>query len=59
MAVDLDTPCVNPVTGETFQTLSHDPGAFVMQWTVLPGGYVPFEHIHLKQDEIFHIKKSA
>ena len=27
-----------------------------MQWTVQPNGYVPFAHIHLNQDEIFHIK---
>lgn len=27
-----------------------------MQWTVQPSGYVPFAHIHINQDEIFHIK---
>ncbi len=27
-----------------------------MQWTVQPKGYVPLEHIHPNQDEIFHIK---
>ena len=26
-----------------------------MEWTVQPGGYVPFEHVHLYQDEIFHV----
>lgn len=28
-----------------------------MEWIVQPDGYVPFEHIHLSQDEIFHVKQ--
>ena len=28
-----------------------------MEWTVNPGGYVPFEHIHVAQDEIFQVEK--
>ena len=28
-----------------------------MEWTVHPGGYVPFEHVHVNQDEIFHIRQ--
>ena len=28
-----------------------------MEWTVHPGGYVPFEHIHINQDEIFHVQQ--
>ncbi len=28
-----------------------------MEWTVHPGGYVPFEHVHVNQDEIFHIQR--
>ena len=28
-----------------------------MEWTVHRGGYVPFEHVHVKQDEIFHIQR--
>ena len=28
-----------------------------MEWTVHPGGYVPFEHVHVNQDEIFHIER--
>lgn len=28
-----------------------------MEWTVHPGGYVPFEHVHVAQDEIFHVEK--
>ena len=27
-----------------------------MEWTVHPGGYVPFEHVHVNQDEIFHVQ---
>lgn len=27
-----------------------------MEWIVEPRGYVPFEHIHVSQDEIFHVK---
>jgi quercetin dioxygenase-like cupin family protein len=57
MATDIYRPCINPITGETFQALSFSPEVFVMKWSVRPGGYVPFEHIHLNQDEIFHIQK--
>lgn len=28
-----------------------------MEWTVHPGGYVPFEHVHVNQDEIFYIQR--
>jgi len=28
-----------------------------MEWTVNPGGFVPFEHVHIAQDEIFHVQK--
>ena len=28
-----------------------------MEWTVHPGGYVPFEHVHVNQEEIFHIRQ--
>ena len=28
-----------------------------MEWIVQPQGYVPFEHIHISQDEIFHVKQ--
>ena len=28
-----------------------------MEWTVHPGGYVPFEHVHVHQDEIFHVQR--
>ncbi len=28
-----------------------------MEWIVQPGGYVPFEHVHINQDEIFHVQQ--
>ncbi|MDQ3687685.1 MAG: cupin domain-containing protein [Acidobacteriota bacterium] len=28
-----------------------------MEWIVQPEGYVPFEHVHLAQEEIFHVKE--
>ncbi|HEX6269380.1 MAG TPA: cupin domain-containing protein [Anaerolineales bacterium] len=57
MAIDLYQPFTNPVTKETFRCLSHNDQAYTTDWIVQPGGYVPFEHIHLSQDEIFHIKR--
>lgn len=57
MAINIYDNCTNPVSGESFRTISSDPDAYVMQWTVQPKGYVPFEHIHLNQDEIFHVKR--
>lgn len=57
MAVDVSQPLTNPITGETFRCLSSGPDAYVEEWTVRPGGYVPFEHIHLRQDEIFHVRR--
>jgi len=30
-----------------------------MEWTVAPGGFVPFEHVHVAQDEIFHVERGA
>lgn len=56
MAIDLYQPFTNPVTRETFRCISFTAEAFTMEWTVHPGGYVPFEHVHINQDEIFHIK---
>jgi quercetin dioxygenase-like cupin family protein len=56
MATNIYEPCTNPLSGETFKAISFDKDTFVMQWTVQPKGYVAFEHIHLNQDEIFHIK---
>lgn len=57
MAIDLYQPFTNPITKETFRCLSCTEEAYVMEWTVQPKGYVPFEHIHVLQDEIFHVKQ--
>jgi quercetin dioxygenase-like cupin family protein len=56
MAIDLYQPFTNPVTRETFRCISSTEEAFIMEWTVHPGGYVPFEHVHVNQVEIFHIQ---
>ena len=57
MAIDLYQPFTNPVTKETFRCLSATEEAYTMEWIVQPKGFVPFEHIHVNQDEIFHIKQ--
>ena len=56
MSIDLYKPFTNPITKETFRCLSFTPDAYTMEWIVQPEGYVPFEHIHLNQDEIFHLQ---
>jgi quercetin dioxygenase-like cupin family protein len=56
MAVDLSLPFFNPVTGETFRLLEVSQQAYLTEWHVQPGGYVPFEHVHLNQDEVFHVE---
>jgi quercetin dioxygenase-like cupin family protein len=56
MAIDLYKPFTNPITRETFRCISSTPEAYIMEWTVHPGGYVPFEHVHVAQDEIFHVQ---
>ncbi len=57
MAVDLFQPFTNPITGETFRCISSSEEAYITEWIVQPGGFVPFEHIHLSQDEIFHVQQ--
>jgi len=57
MAIDLQQPFTNPITKETFRCLSSGEEVYETEWIVGPGGYVPFEHVHLSQDEIFHIRK--
>jgi quercetin dioxygenase-like cupin family protein len=57
MAIDLYKPFTNPITKETFRCISSKPQAYVMEWSVAPGGYVPFEHVHVAQDEIFHVER--
>ena len=59
MPVDVFKPLTHPVTGEIFRCLSADVYAYVMEWTVAPRGYVPFEHVHLFQDEIFRVQTGA
>jgi quercetin dioxygenase-like cupin family protein len=57
MAIDLYKPFTNPITKETFRCISSTPEAYTMEWTVHPGGFVPFEHVHVAQDEIFHVAR--
>ena len=57
MAIDLYQPFTNPVTKDTFRCRSCTEEAYAMEWTVAPEGYVPFEHIHMSQAEIFHVKR--
>jgi len=57
MAVNLFEQTVNPITGEGFKCISHNEDAYVMEWTLKPEGYVPFEHIHFNQDEVFTVKE--
>lgn len=59
MAVPIFQAFVNPVSKETFHYLKADAESCVMNWRVEPGGYVPFEHIHLNQDEIFEVKSGV
>ena len=54
--IDVYQPVTDHITGETFKGIKADPKAFVMEWIVQPQGYVPFEHVHLNQDEIFEVK---
>jgi quercetin dioxygenase-like cupin family protein len=56
MAVILYDGFTNKVTGETFRCISFDQSAFRFDWIVEPQGYIPFEHIHLNQDEIFYVR---
>jgi quercetin dioxygenase-like cupin family protein len=55
MPVDLYLPFTNRVTGETFRCVSSTEEAYITEWIVDPGGFVPFAHVHLAQDEIFHV----
>ncbi|MBC7776954.1 MAG: cupin domain-containing protein [Phycisphaerae bacterium] len=57
MAINIFQPFINPVSKETFQYEKADAESCVMRWRVEPGGYVPLEHIHLKQDETFEVQQ--
>lgn len=55
MAINLYHGFSNPVSGESFRCLSYNEKAFVFEFSVKPNGAVPFEHIHLHQEEIFSV----
>ena len=55
MATNVYDPCPNPISGEMFRMISFNEDTCVMQWTVEPTGHVPFEHVHLNQDETFEV----
>lgn len=57
MATDVYKGFTNPVSKESFRCLSSSEEAYTMEWIVQTEGYVPFEHIHYFQDEVFHILK--
>lgn len=57
MAIDLYKGFTNKIAGETFVCTSAEEAAFCFDWIVQPEGYVPFNHIHLNQDEVFYIKE--
>lgn len=59
MAIDLYKPFTNPITKETFRCISSKPESYTMEWTVAPAGFVPFEHVHMAQDEIFRVERGA
>lgn len=55
--IDLYQPFTNPISRETFRCTSFTEESYTMDWIVAPGGFVPFEHIHTNQDELFHVKQ--
>jgi mannose-6-phosphate isomerase-like protein (cupin superfamily) len=57
MSVDLYQPFTNPITQETFRCLTSNEEVYETEWIVGPGGYVPFEHVHLNQEEVFHVRR--
>lgn len=57
MAIDLRQPFFNPITGESFRLIDHTEAAYVTEWLVQPSGFVPFEHVHVNQDEVFHVEE--
>lgn len=55
MGIDLYKGFTNPVSGESFRCLSYTRESIAFEFIVQPKGAVPFEHIHLNQDEIFKV----
>lgn len=56
MPLNIFESFTNPITGEYFKTMAVTTASFTMDWKVQPKGYVPFEHIHYNQDEVFLVK---
>ncbi len=56
MAINIYDIHINPISKESFRCISLTDESYKMHWIVQPKGYVPLEHIHLNQDEIFHIQ---
>lgn len=54
--IDIFKTYIDPASKESFRGISLDENAYKMEWIVQPEGYVPLEHIHLKQDEIFEVQ---
>ncbi len=57
MATNVYEGFSNKIAKEHFRCISNTEEAFIIEWTVQPKGYVPFEHIHLNQDEIFKVQE--
>ena len=55
MPLDIFKEYKNPVSKESFLCISNTEDAYTMEWTVAPGGYVPFAHTHEKQTETFTV----
>lgn len=57
MAINIYESVTNPVSGETFKCIEITPASYKMLWTLQANGYVPFEHIHYSQEEVFHVQR--
>ena len=57
MPIDVFKAIRNPTTGESFRCLSNTPEAYVIEWIVQPGGFIPLKHVHLHQDENFKVEE--
>ena len=56
MGIDPYQSFTNPITRETFRCIACTDEAYTTEWSLEPGGFVPFEHIHLNQVEVFHVQ---
>jgi quercetin dioxygenase-like cupin family protein len=57
MSVDPYQSFTNKITGETFRCIASTDEVYTTEWSLQPGGFVPFEHVHLNQTETFHIQE--